>query len=329
LAAIASHHFTKGEKMKKTFLPLLALLLFVGFSGNILAQTIEVSGGGSAAANGTYTYVNNNGKNYYAKPDWTEIYWETSYIPPSWRIVTPSGYGYYYHTANTSLPPAGGWQVDNGGASVPGLDPPPTLTGDVDPLPVELNLFTASAKGTTAELRWSTATEVNSYGFDVERRTVSSLVSTNVQSSNWTKIGFVQANGTSNSPHDYSYADRNLAGATYGYRLKQIDKGGGFKYLQETEVTVVAPNIFSLAQNYPDPFNPTTTIQFTVPSDGRATLRIFNVLGQEVATLFEGVAAAGEYHRATFDASRLASGIYFSRLEFDGKMQLKKMVLLK
>ena len=89
------------------------------------------------------------------------------------------------------------------------------------------------------------------------------------------------------------------------------------------------PTVFALSQNYPNPFNPSTVIQFTVPSNGRAVLKVFNILGQEVATLFDGVAAAGEYHQETFDASRLASGIYFSRLEFDGKMQMKKMLLLK
>jgi len=89
------------------------------------------------------------------------------------------------------------------------------------------------------------------------------------------------------------------------------------------------PRTFSLSQNYPNPFNPSTVIQFTVPSNGRAVLKVFNVLGQEVATLYEGIAAAGDYHQATFDASRLASGVYFSRLEYDGKTQMKKMLLLK
>ena len=89
------------------------------------------------------------------------------------------------------------------------------------------------------------------------------------------------------------------------------------------------PEKFTLLQNFPNPFNPSTVIQFTVPSNGRAVLKVFNILGQEVATLFDGVAAAGEYHQATFDASRLASGIYFSRLEFGGMMQVKKLLLMK
>jgi hypothetical protein len=91
----------------------------------------------------------------------------------------------------------------------------------------------------------------------------------------------------------------------------------------------VIPTTLSLSQNYPDPFNPTTMIQFTVPSNGHAVLKVFNVLGQDVASLFDGVATAGTFHQVQFNASNPASGIYFSRLEFDGKMQVKKMLLLK
>ena len=89
------------------------------------------------------------------------------------------------------------------------------------------------------------------------------------------------------------------------------------------------PAKFSLEQNFPNPFNPSTVIQFTVPSSGRAVMKVFNILGQEVATLFNGEATAGVNHQVEFNASNLASGIYFSRLEFDGKMQMKKMLLLK
>jgi hypothetical protein len=99
-------------------------------------------------------------------------------------------------------------------------------------------------------------------------------------------------------------------------------------------IVAVKPNpivatVLNLAQNYPDPFNPSTTIQFTIPSNGRAVLKVFNVLGQEVATLFDGETTAGTNHQAQFNGSNLASGIYFSRLEFGGKMQVKKMLLLK
>jgi Secretion system C-terminal sorting domain len=89
------------------------------------------------------------------------------------------------------------------------------------------------------------------------------------------------------------------------------------------------PGKYTLAQNYPNPFNPSTIIRFTVPSNGRAELRIFNVLGQEVATLFSDEAAAGVSHQVQFNASNLASGIYFSQLEFGGTIQVKKMLLLR
>ena len=89
------------------------------------------------------------------------------------------------------------------------------------------------------------------------------------------------------------------------------------------------PETFALLQNYPNPFNPSTVIQFTVPSGGRAVLKIFNVLGEEVATLYSDQAAAGVVHQVQFNGSNLASGIYFSRLEFGGRMQVRKMVLLK
>jgi len=91
----------------------------------------------------------------------------------------------------------------------------------------------------------------------------------------------------------------------------------------------VAPKIFALEQNYPNPFNPTTTIEFTVPSNGRATLKIFNAIGQEIATLFNGEAESGKYHQVQFNANGFATGLYLSRLEFDGKVQLKKMMIVK
>lgn len=193
-------------------------------------------------------------------------------------------------------------------------------------LPVELTSFTLSAKISSVELAWQTATEVNNYGFEIERRTVNSDQSSVI---NWQKIGFVQGNGTTNSPHTYSYSDNVGTVGTYSYRLKQIDHDGAFTYSQAVQVTIAVPKALALSQCYPEPFNPSTTIQFTVPSDGRASLKVFNAIGQEVATLFNDEAAAGIVHQVQFNGSNLSSGIYFSRLEFNGNMQVKKMLLLK
>ncbi len=202
-----------------------------------------------------------------------------------------------------------------------------TLAASSAPLPVELASFAATSQRLSAELTWSTATEVNNSGFEVERSAINNEQST---INSWTEVGFVKGSGTSNSPKTYSFTDNNVPPGNYSYRLKQIDNNGAFKYSAAVEIKVgAAPKIFGLSQNYPNPFNPSTNIQFTVPTDGRVVLKVYNTLGQEVATLFDGVATAGQYNQATFNASHLASGIYFSRLEFGGQMQMKKMLLLK
>jgi hypothetical protein len=174
---------------------------------------------------------------------------------------------------------------------------------------------------------------VNNYGFEIEKKAVGSLPLANSQqpiTNSWTKIGFVEGNGTTNSPKAYSFTDKNLTAGKYSYRLKQIDRDGKFGYSQTVEVSLSgAPLKFELSQNYPNPFNPTTTIGFTIPADGMTTLKIYNTLGQEVATLMNEPLKAVEYHQVHFDASKLASGIYFARLQSGGKSILKKMNLLK
>ncbi|HTY10320.1 MAG TPA: GLUG motif-containing protein [Bacteroidota bacterium] len=197
---------------------------------------------------------------------------------------------------------------------------------DTIALPVELTAFAGTSTGADAVLSWKTATEVQNAGFEIERMTDKQPTAAN----SWKRVGFVGGAGTSNAPHNYSFTDNVGSSGSYSYRLMQIDRNGAFTYSQTVTVNVAAgPRIFSLGQNYPNPFNPSTTIQFTVPEDGRASLKIYDAIGQEVATLFNSGAKAGEYHQATFDASRLASGIYFARLEFGGTMLTKKMMLLK
>ncbi len=201
--------------------------------------------------------------------------------------------------------------------------------GSTIALPVELANFSATVSDGKVELIWKTVTERNCEGFEVDRKDSSSTTPGGI-APRWLKLGFISGSGTSNSPHKYSYRDNSGISGALVYRLKEIDRNGAFGYSQEIEVTPDAvPRVLALSQNYPNPFNPATTIRFTVPKDGRATLKVYNTLGQEVAALFDGVAAAGEYHQAVFDASRLASGIYFSQLQFNGKMQVRKMLLLK
>ena len=193
-------------------------------------------------------------------------------------------------------------------------------------LPVELVSFTVTVASNAATLTWKTATEVNNYGFDVERRLINSQSST---LNSWGKIGFVKGSGTSNSAHSYSYADASVSSGTYAYRLKQIDNNGTYKYSSEAEVTVSVPKVFALNQNYPNPFNPTTTITFTLAQDGFTTLKVYNILGKEVATLANGEMKAGVANTVSFNASKLSSGVYFSKLESNGSIQIKKLVLMK
>jgi hypothetical protein len=195
--------------------------------------------------------------------------------------------------------------------------------GNSGALPVEMTSFTAESKGASTHIRWATATEEKSYNFEIERRLINSSV--------YAKVGTVQAAGTSSAPQTYEFTDVNLAPGTYAYRLKMNDNDGSFAYFGNAEVTIgaAAPKEFSLKGNYPNPFNPSTTIEFTVPVSGHATLKVYNVIGQQVATLFDGMAQAEQYNKVSFDASKLSSGIYFSTLEFNNQRLVKKMMLTK
>ncbi|MEW5799904.1 MAG: LamG-like jellyroll fold domain-containing protein [Bacteroidota bacterium] len=209
--------------------------------------------------------------------------------------------------------------------------------GTDDPLPVELVSLSISSQHLNAELKWKTASEVNNAGWEVQRSEIRSEMSVEVshserseESSTWAKVRFVEGNGTTNAPKEYSFIDRVQKAGKYLYRLKQIDRDGKFSYSQEVEVTVGSvPKVFALEQNYPNPFNPTTTIGFTLQVSGLTTLKIYDAIGREVATLVNENLEAGVYHQKTFDAGNLSSGIYFARLQANGKQMMKKMLVMK
>ncbi|MFZ4621070.1 MAG: T9SS type A sorting domain-containing protein [Bacteroidota bacterium] len=199
------------------------------------------------------------------------------------------------------------------------------VSASIDPLPVELVSFTAIANNNAVELKWNTATEVNNVGFEIERLKINDKI----ESSTWEKVGFVEGNGTTSAPKSYSFIDAYVKNKVH-YRLKQIDTDGSFSYSQEIEMNIVSTvSEFSLYQNYPNPFNPSTTVSFAVPATSNITLEVVNVLGQTVGTLFSGIAQKDQLYTTLFDGSGLASGIYFSKLSFQGKVQLKKMILTK
>jgi hypothetical protein len=193
------------------------------------------------------------------------------------------------------------------------------------PLPVELTSFTASIIGSKVKLNWQTATEVNNYGFDVERQ---AHTSTSLSVTEWEKIGFVNGNGNSSSPKSYSFIDDKALSGKYSYRLKQIDNDGQFEYSKNIEVDLGTPKTFELNQNYPNPFNPTTIISYNLPEAANVKLTIFNILGQEIKTLVNEYKEAGT-HKVEFNASELDSGLYIYRLQAGSRVQTRKMTLIK
>ncbi|MCK9408915.1 MAG: T9SS type A sorting domain-containing protein [Bacteroidetes bacterium] len=201
--------------------------------------------------------------------------------------------------------------------------------GTNDPLPVELVSFTVTAKNNAVEVQWKTATEQNNYGFDVERRAVDDRHLQGDGHLAWKKIGFIEGNGSTNSPKQYSFTNKNLSAGKYSYRLKQIDRDGKFSYSQSVEVTINSvPKVFALEQNYPNPFNPSTTINYQLPVNSHVTLKVYDAIGREVATLVNEVKEAGTYS-TTFDASELSSGMYLLRLQGQDHVKVKKIMLMK
>jgi hypothetical protein len=189
------------------------------------------------------------------------------------------------------------------------------------PLPVELAFFNGKVNGNVIQLRWRTETEIENYGFTVERTTNYDV--------DWSAIGFVQGNGNSNSPKQYSFVDNDISlSGEYYYRLKQIDNDGTYEYSDVVSVEVGVPNNFYLSQNYPNPFNPETRIDFTLPEKQLVTIRVYNTLGEQVAELVNEEREAGSYS-VIFDASRLPSGVFIYRLQTLSFAANKKMTLLK
>jgi len=196
---------------------------------------------------------------------------------------------------------------------------------NMHPLPVQLSSFTGTSAKNGVQLMWQTATEVDNYGFEIERRTVNSEQQT---VNDWQKIGFISGNGTSNVQKKYSYSDIVTTSGSYVYRLKQIDIDGSFTYSQSVEVTVQRLQQFALAQNYPNPFNPSTAINYQVPVNSPVTLKVYSMLGREVATLVNETKEAGIY-TVQFNASHLSSGTYFFKLTTDHFSSVRKMTLMK
>ena len=164
------------------------------------------------------------------------------------------------------------------------------------------------------DLQWTTASEQNNSGFDIERKSVG-------ENNSWNKIGFVDGRGTANISNTYSYKDTKLESGRYQYRLKQVDFNGNYEYFTlENDVVISLPISFTLGQNYPNPFNPVSKIDFAIPVNGLVTLKVYDILGKEVTVLVSEVKKAG-YYSVKFDGTNLSSGVYFYSINVDGDGQ--------
>lgn len=193
------------------------------------------------------------------------------------------------------------------------------FSGGRDVIPVELASFSANVSENNVYLSWITSTEVNNSGFAIERRSFENEFS---------QIAFVQGKGTSSEINYYYYSDEELAGGRYFYRLKQIDFDGTFSYSNEIELEVGLPINYSLEQNFPNPFNPSTTIKFALPNQSKVKLVVYNSLGEQLDVLKDDLIESG-YHEVVWEASNFASGVYFVRIEANDFVSVKKMLLLK
>ncbi|MCX7877793.1 MAG: T9SS type A sorting domain-containing protein, partial [Ignavibacteria bacterium] len=225
------------------------------------------------------------------------------------------------NTDNDGLWSSGANTVNPGG----GATNPIVLTEDDIPLPVIIGSMNIEVSRNNVHLRWTTLSEINNAGFTLMRKSD--------KENSWKEVAFVQGKGNSSQPVEYSFSDFGLQPGKYTYKLLQRDYNGGeetFNFPSSAEVE--RPAEFNLSQNYPNPSNPSSVIEFTLPEKSRVSLKVYDVSGRMVLNLAEGIYEAG-YHKFTFNGTSLASGVYFYRLEAQsGELsytRTMKMVLIK
>lgn len=189
-----------------------------------------------------------------------------------------------------------------------------------DPIPVELISFEGFLDNQLVRLSWATSSETNNAGFEVQRAVADG----------WAVLGFVPGHGTTTEEHTYAFTDVGLstpAGSAI-YRLKQVDFDGAFEYSGQVEVALGVPDAFALAAAYPNPFNPSTTIGFSLPAAADVTIEVVDVLGRQIALLVQSSMDAG-YHTATWQAGNTPSGTYIVRMTANGQSSFRHLTLLR
>ena len=244
---------------------------------------------------------------------WTGTAWENSFVPQSINTVS--------HYIQVTLPQGYTWNATSHFA----------IEDNTSPLPVDICSFTDNVLSRDINLSWTTCQEVNNRGFNVERRAL--LDANSNRYSDWVSLAFVPGNGTSNEQHNYTYSDKKLFTGKYEYRLKQMDFNSNSEYYDLNKLVEIGkPNNADVSQNYPNPSNPKSKIDFQIPFDSKVSLKVYDELGKEVAVILDESKVAG-FYTAEFDGSNLASGVYFYRIIADGSGQkftkTMKMILVK
>jgi hypothetical protein len=252
---------------------------------------------------------------------------------PDWLGATPlSGTLYNGNSVDINLEfraedfPLGDYSMDvvisSNDPANPTITVPVTMTIAV--VPVELSSLRAETEKNNVTLKWTTASETNNRGFEIQK--------SNPKSQNWQTVGFIEGKGNTTERQSYSFSEKDMKVGKYTYRLKQIDYDGSYEYSAEVEADVKAPSDYTLKQNYPNPFNPMTTIEYSLPENAEVRIDIYNTLGELIRTLVTGRMEAG-YQKISFDASSLPSGTYIYQIKAKGQtksfVDSKKMLLMK
>ncbi len=216
-------------------------------------------------------------------------------------------------------------------------------------LPVELAFFDAKSQDGRMILEWRTESELNNLAWVIEKKEISPFeleavtsgdLSIDEATGEFTLVADLRGQGTKSSATDYKYVDDDVkAGVSYAYRLADISLSGARTYHEPVIQTVELPKHFALRQNFPNPFNPSTTIRYELPVQAKVTIRIYNILGQEVFTLVDKTMEAG-FHETLWKGQNtvnhaVASGVYIYRITaqaVNGKerfAQTRKMTIVK
>lgn len=285
--------------------------------------------------------------------DSTTVSWTEQSIPTGFNLLSlavtsnstlvagvPGDYVYYSqdhgatwtHSVNGLENTAANTVLEFKGTTYVGLDSGYVATLGDNSLPVQVAGYKATSSNGAVLLTWQTRSEVNNAGFNILRKDPGAENFAVIAS--YTSDDSLKGLGTSTTGRSYSYTDTKVqSGLQYTYSIESVLTSGATANFGSLPVSVAAPKNYALSQNYPNPFNPSTIINYQLPINSQVTLKVYDVLGREVAMLVDGQQDAGVY-KVPFDGTRFSSGVYFYRIAVHGSdgrsfVSTKKLVLMK